>query len=277
MRGLLIVSAWLMAGAAFAEPAAPPSKEDVATALTRIYGWRPDFELTVYLVEPSRLPGFAVAWVALKKDDFTTVYISADGKSAILGELTPFGADPYAQTREILKAVDGPSRGGAAGGIDLVEFADLECPPCRAMQPNLDKLAAEFPRVREIVEAAPQPPHPWARLAASWGDCIARRDAKAYWPFAEAVFAAQGDITLKTAPARLRAIAASQGLDPDKTAACANAPATAARLAAAEALANRALVDGTPTVFVNGREMKPGFTYDELRAVVRFELAQAGR
>jgi protein-disulfide isomerase len=277
MRPFLIAMALLMSGLALAEQPLP-SNQEVEAALVRNYGWKAGFTAKVFRVMPSSVPGMVQALVQLDDDQRTVVYITADGAHAIIGELIPFGADPFGPARKLLAGADGPARGGAPGGITLVEFSDLQCPYCKVYAATLDKLLVDFPQVRQVFQHYPLARlHPWAQLAAAHADCVGRADAKAFWRFVSEVYSAQEKITLEVAPARFGAIVTSLGMDPQAVAACAASEATMARVEASIALGQRLFVRGTPTAFLNGRQLPIGLTYDELKALVRFELERAGR
>ena len=94
---------------------------------------------------PAAVPGLADVYFAINKQAPQHIYLSTDAQSAIIGELIPFGANPFAPARAKLKGAFGPSRGGPNSPIDVVEFSDLECPHCKKSQPVLGKLAADFP------------------------------------------------------------------------------------------------------------------------------------
>ena len=63
-----------------------------------------------------------------------------DGKHIIAGEeILPFGEHPYADARAILQQkADGPYRGSALKDLEIVEFADFQCPHCKDVQANMD-------------------------------------------------------------------------------------------------------------------------------------------
>ena len=50
---------------------------------------------------------------------------------------------------------DGPYRGSAAKDLELVEFADFQCPHCKEAQANMDKLVADFPKARIVFQNDP--------------------------------------------------------------------------------------------------------------------------
>src|SRR5208337_4076133 len=103
-------------------------------------------------------------------------YVSRDQKHVILGDLLPFGADPYMHERsELSKSAFGPAKGADNAKLLIVEFADLECPACKEAAPIIQKLRNDFPEARFIFQSYPLAQlHPWAVRASSYLDCIAR-------------------------------------------------------------------------------------------------------
>ena len=278
MRALVAGLIWLVTTPVLAQTARPTAA-DIDVAMQRSFGYDPAVTWKVLDVEPSDIAGLTEALVSINGKAPNRLFVSADGKAAIVGDVIPFGPDPFAQARARLVAAAGPARGGSA--ITLVVFTDFECVHCKAAHPVLDKLAADFPEVRQVVVEFPLPASldPWATTAARVGDCVARTDAKAFWPFADAVFASQGDIAAATAEARLLDLAAAVGLNRAAVAACASAPQTAERVQASLAFGQSLKVDQAPTVFLNGRRVLglADIPYENLKQLVRFEIDHANR
>ncbi len=132
--------------------------------------------------------------------------MSTEAQSAIVGNLLPFGPNPFEANREKLKAADGPSRGAQKPVIDVVEFSDLECPFCKGAQPLVEKLMTDFPQLRFTFQQFPLPPttHPWAIKAAHYADCAGTMNKDAFWKFIDTVFENQGSIALATADDKLK-------------------------------------------------------------------------
>jgi protein-disulfide isomerase len=80
-----------------------------------------------------------------------------DGKHIIAGDdIIPFGDHPYADYRaKLQQSADGPYRGSASKDLELVEFADFQCPHCKEAQANMDKLATDFPKARIVFQNYP--------------------------------------------------------------------------------------------------------------------------
>ena len=259
-----------------------PSTVEVDAAMKRTFGYDPSLTWQILVIRPSAIAGVADVIVSINKQSATHIYLPPDEQNAIVGEMVPFGSNPFAPARAKLQAVDGPARGPQTPVISVVEFSDLECPHCKAAQPVADKLAADFPQVRFVFQQFPLPAsmHPWAMKAAEYSDCAAHTNGNdAFWKYTDAIFEKQESIDVATADDKLKEIATATGLDAQKIAACAATPETEARVKKSMALGELLDVNQTPTVFINGRSV-PGIAsipYEQLKNLVQFEIDHAGR
>ncbi len=258
-----------------------PTKEDVDAALKRTLGYDPGVSWEIYEIKPAAVPGLADVYFAINKQAPQHLYLSHDAQNAIIGEMIPFGTNPFAPARAKLKGAFGPSRGGPNPPIDIVEFSDLECPHCKKSQPIMEKLMADFPQVRFIFQQFPLPAslHPWAMKAAQYADCVGQTNKDAFWKYVDAIFENQGGIALATADDKLKELAIVNGLDAMKVSACADSPETAARIKKSTDLGASLEVNETPTVFMNGRRVRgvADIPYDKLKELVQFEIDHAGK
>jgi protein-disulfide isomerase len=258
-----------------------PSYADVQAALTRMLGYDPNLSWQIVSIHPSQIPGLADALVVMKNQGASHIYISSDGKFAVVGELIPFGLDPFAPNRALLAAVSGPTLGAAQPAIRIVEFTDLECQPCVNAQATLEKVAADFPTVQitYVPFVLPAAQHPWALKAAEYADCVARLDTAGFWKFVDGVFAGQAEINPANANDKFAAILTSAGADPAKISACAFTPETSANIQKATDLAGTMDVFSVPTMFINGRRLSSlgNAPYEQVKAIVKFELEHAGK
>jgi protein-disulfide isomerase len=281
-----------------AEPSAPPpmllpSHAQVDAAMQRNFGYDPSITWNILDVRQSPIPGVAEVVVSINRQQPVHIYMSIESQTAIVGNLFPFGPNPFEANREKLKAADGPSRGAQKPVIDVVEFSDLECPFCKAAQPLVEKLLTDFPQLRLTFQQFPLPPatHPWAIKAAHYADCAATlnvgdknpavKNNDAFWKFIDTVFENQGSIALATADDKLKEFATASGLDAEKIAACAASPQSEEHVNKLIKFGQSLDISGTPSIFVNGRLIAPlgnnGMNYDQLKALVQFEIEHAGK
>ena len=181
-----------------------------------------------------------------------------DGKHIITGnDIVAFGDKPYADFRARLQQeATGPARGAVSKDLELVEFADFQCPHCKEAQANMDKLVADFPKARIVFQNDPIASlHPQANKAAAYGVCVAKMGGStAFFNFAADVFNGQdGLATPDGATMTLNSALAKASLDPGKVAACADSAETKAQVDASVKLASDLGIGQVPTLVINGR------------------------
>ena len=90
---------------ATAKPAtALPTTDQVDAALKRTLGYDPGVTWQIYEIKPAAVPGLADVLFAINKQAAQHIYLSPDAENAIIGEMIPFGANPFAPARAKLKA-----------------------------------------------------------------------------------------------------------------------------------------------------------------------------
>jgi protein-disulfide isomerase len=270
----------IASGASAGAPSNLPSEETVNSFLQQTFGYDSSVSWKILSIRPAMVPGLAEVNVLLANpqgQQSTTFYASGDGTHAVVGEIIPFGAKPFAPAQNKLKAgINGIARGPENAAVTIVEFSDLECPHCKQAQPVVDKLLAEEPNVRFVYQHFPLPMHSWAAKAADFADCVGRRNNDAFWKFIEATYNAQSEITDANADAKLTALAASSGVNGSEIAACAAQPDTRTRVEKSVALGKSVDVTGTPTLFINGRKISSvtEANYELLKKLVDFAAKQ---
>jgi protein-disulfide isomerase len=143
---------------------------------------------------------------------------------------------------------ESPVRGAPMAPITVVEFSDFECPHCARAHPVLERLVREHDGdVRVVYKNYPLDGHTYAREAAR-ASVAAQRQGK-FWEMHDLLFANQ----LHLAKADIERYAQQIGLDMARFRADLEDPATEARVAADRALGTELGIQGTPTLFVNGR------------------------
>jgi len=252
-----------------------PSEETVNAFMHKMFGYDPSVTWEVVSIRPSSIAGISEVNVNLKNpqgQQNTKLYVAADGQHALIGEIIPFGSEPFAAARMALeKGIDGPTRGPADAPVTIVEFSDLQCPHCKEAQPTIDKLMSEEKNARLVFQNFPLQSHDWAAKAAAYADCVGRSSNDAFWKFMQGVYDAQSDILTTNADEKLAALADKSGVKSD-IAACAAKPETASRVEHSVALGKSVDVTGTPTLFINGRKIAnvAGLPYDMLKQLVEF-------
>jgi protein-disulfide isomerase len=264
--------------------AALPSEATVDSFLKHMFGWNPDLTWKVAEIKPAEAQGVAEVTALFNTPQGQQVfhlYVMPDQKFALTGDLVPFGADPFAPAVAQLKAAFGPVHGPADAAVTIVEFGDLECPACKAAQPNINKLIQEEPKAKLIFQNFPlESVHKWAFLGAKYLDCLGREKNEAVWKFISTVYDHQGEITANTAETMLKGYAKDSGADPTAVAACVANPETEKRVRESLALGGRLGVNSTPTFFINGRKVV-GFgtntPYEAVKSIVDYNVNTAAK
>ena len=166
-----------------------------------MFGWNQELTWKVEEIKPSEASGITQATVVFntpRGPQIARFYITADQKFTFMADLLPFGADPFAETRQLLQAANGPVHGPKDATTTIVEFGDLECPACKAAQPNIAKLMEEEPKVKLVFQNYPLPQHKWAMIAAKYLDCLDRQNNDAAWKFIATTYDHQSESPSRT-------------------------------------------------------------------------------
>jgi protein-disulfide isomerase len=255
-----------------------PSEDTVNAFLFQMFGYDPTVTWKVANIRPSEVPGLAEVSVIITNAQGANpnkFLVSTDGKHAISGDILPFGAKPFSEARAKLeKGVTGPAKGPANAAVTIVEFSDMQCPHCAKAAAGIDQLLAQEPEARFVFQNFPLPLHNWAEKAAGYVDCVGRASNDAVWKFIQKTFDDQTNITEANVDEKLKAIATAAGANADEVAACAAKPDTKARIEASVALGKSLNMTGTPTLFINGRNVPGGAPLDLLKKIVDFQASQ---
>jgi protein-disulfide isomerase len=270
--------------------AASPTRATVEAFLNESWGYDPDRVWEVWAILKTPAPGVSkvIVQVTQKNDPQhqvapATFLVTPDGKHLIANDLTmlAFGAHPYAEAREILaQQAAGPSRGAADKKFEMVEFADFQCPHCKATQPVIDRLLSDFPQAHFVFENLPLTSiHSEAYKAAAYSVCVAQQAGdETFFKFADDVFNNQQALTPESSDATLGDAAAKVGLDAAKVGACSYTQAAKSAVDASIKLGQDLNIDETPMLFINGRQIPVGqvaenqLPYETLKRIVAYQF-----
>jgi protein-disulfide isomerase len=266
--------------------AAAPTQETVNAFLQASWGYDENRVWEVWAIQKTEVDG--ISKVTLLVGDKTgkqkiipaQFYVLPDNKHVFAGDdIMPFGANPFAEARAIAQQrADGPYRGSAPKDLEIVEFADFQCPHCKAAQANMDKLAVDFPKARIVFQNFPLPQHPAAVPAAAYGYCVTKQGGSdTFFTFASAVFEGQdGLLSADGATLTLNSAVTKAGLDPVAIAACSKTPAALAAVNAMVKLAQDLKINQTPLLMVNGRPVPANAPYDTIKQIILFQAKMDG-
>ncbi len=265
-----------------------PTKEVVNSFLQESWGYDDNRVWQVQAIMKTSLDGYSKVVIYIgdktgkQKPSALQFIVLPDGKHIIAAdEILPFGEHPYAAMRaELQEKATGPYKGAASKDLELVEFADFQCPHCKEAQANMEKLATDFPKARIVFQNYPlEKIHPEAKRAASYGVCVAKQGGSpAFFQYASAVFEGQDGLnTADGATLTLNSAVTKAGLDPAKISACASTPATDQEVEASVKLAEDVNVAQTPVLMVNGRQIPvSAVPYETLKQIVLYQAKLDG-
>lgn len=167
-------------------------------------------------------------------------------------------------------------QGNPNAPVTLEEFGDFECPPCGLVHPILKNLEAEFgpTRVRIIFREFPLVPAHVHALAAARAAEAAGLQGK-FWEMHDLIYEHQKEWheAFDVRPI-FEGYAKTIGLDMEQFQRDNTGEAVERRIFLDGKRGHSLGVQGTPTVFLNGREVPfPSLQQDKLRELINAELA----
>lgn len=175
---------------------------------------------------------------------------SGDASATTAGAAVPVSAADSAFKGFVLGQETAP--------VEVVEYADFQCPHCgefaNVQFPTIKDQLINTGRLRWRFRDYPLG-FPFSRISALAGQCAGEQGK--FWEMEEALFQRQGDwgTTSRNPAAAFRDMARGIGVDLDKYNACMDSQRYAGRVEASHQEGAALGVNGTPTFFVNGREL----------------------
>ena len=267
--------------------AALPTKDTVNTFLQKSWGYDETRIWEVWAIQKTQAEGVAKVTLLVndksgkQKPAVVEFFTLPDGKHILAqNDILPFGEYPYAEFRDIAKQrANGPYRGSSAKDMEIVEFADFQCPHCKDAQANMEKLLVDFPKIRLVFQTFPlESIHPQAARAAAYGYCVAKQGGSdAFFTFASAVFDGQEGLESEDgATLTLNSAVTKAGLDPTKIAECSTTPASVTAVQEMVQLAMDLNINATPTLVVNGRHVPANAPYDTIKQIILYQAKLDG-
>ncbi len=287
-RRLILVLVIICLGCS-AQSVPPEEVQRIESEVRVYYSIPPSVKITVGALRPSEFPGYQALTIHMdgkaKKQDYEFL-LSNDGKTLLRFTKLDLTKDPYAEIMKKITLAGRPVRGNRDAKVTIVSFDDFECPFCSRMHQTLfPGLLSEYgDRVQFIYKDFPlTESHPWAIHAAVDANCLAAQSNDAYWEFADYIHRSQQEVSREKGReaqfAVLDRLTTEEGqkrsLDQAKLEACIkaqNEDAIQASLKEGDSLG----VSGTPTLFINGRELDGAMPVADVRAAIDQALEQAG-
>lgn len=200
-----------------------------------------------------------------------TSFKTADLRLAPKVEDIPLSKSAYAGLGEDYR------KGGDGSPVVVQEFADFQCPACRALSKDTEQLHKEFgDRVLFVFRnyaldnscnsAIQQKMHEFSCKAAVMARCAGQYGK--FWAYHDLVYGNQTDIN----NLRLKEWAQKIGLTSDQIEACWTNKDLLLKIQDDIAVGNRLGLDSTPTIYINGRKVVGGHAIDDLRSDINDAL-----
>jgi protein-disulfide isomerase len=156
-----------------------------------------------------------------------------------------------------------PVRGPEDAAITLVEFSDFQCPYCSLAVARLNAVMDAYPgKIKLIFKQFPLDTHSHAALAAA--AAIAAHQQGKFWPMHDALFAHRTELSRTT----ILALARENGLDLRRFQSDLDSTQTRQTVDRDRDDGDRAGVEGTPTVFIDGRKYNGSLELPAIRKVI---------
>lgn len=191
----------------------------------------------------------------------------------------------WAATPPIVFGAEGLTKGPTDSIMTIVEFADFKCPHCKSAAPSLKAFFGSHPDVRFIFKVFPLDGTCNANPQMPPGDGISCKLAKAVhcgeklsqkgWHLYEDFFDAQ-EVLRNPADydGEFSKIIAKNQLNETELQSCMKNEETHKAIINQSQEGMNAQIEGTPTIFVNGKKLKLGHTVTMLEKVYAFLIAE---
>lgn len=167
-------------------------------------------------------------------------------------------------------------RGGEKAAVTLEEFSDFQCPACGNLEPTLRRIEKDYgDRVRLVFRNFPLKGHKYAFIAARAAEAAGLQGK--FWEMHDAIYANQKEWSDAPEPrAFFDSYATRLGLDVQRFKSDMERQDVADRVVADY---NRGLsldVSGTPSIYLNGRQLSSDDTLKEPNLRAKIEEALSG-
>ena len=158
-------------------------------------------------------------------------------------------------------------RGNPKAKVMIVEFSDFQCPYCYKAVEKIDAILKAFPNdVKLVFKQYPLDSHPQAMISAQ--AAIAALQQGKFWQLHDVMFKNHNALSRKA----ILGWAGGLGLDTKRFEADLDSDAVKKLVARDMADGDKAGVEGTPTVYINGKRYNGELALDASRPVIEAEL-----
>lgn len=164
-----------------------------------------------------------------------------------------------------------PFKGPADAPVIIVEYTDFQCPYCARLGATLDQMMKLYPgKLKIVYKSFPLSSHKYSWQAAT--TAMAANKKGKFWEVYKEIFANYNRIN----DAKLKEIRNHYGLDTQEFEALMNSPQIRSQVASDRNEGIQLGVQGTPTVFINGKRLN-NKRPDGFKAAIDKELKALGK
>lgn len=254
-------------------------KPTLEAYVRHLFVWGSTIKVDLGDPKPSPLAGFDEILVHASAGEASadeTLYVSKDGQKIVRGSFFEIDKNPFKEQLDKLHTQLQPSFGTPGAPVVIVLFSDFECPYCKEEAKSLrSNLVSTYPKeVRLYFKDLPLAQiHPWAMPAALAGRCIFKQNPAAFWDYHDWIYEAQADVTADNLKSKILEFVKGKEIDSVQLERCMDSKATQPEIDKSMAEAKALGVTGTPTLFVNGRQLVgPSAAWANLRQVIDYEI-----
>ncbi len=173
--------------------------------------------------------------------------------------------DPNAVYRVPVTA-DQPVRGRADALVTMVVFSDFQCPFCSRVEPTVTQLIEQYGNdLRVVWRNNPLPFHQNAGPAAELSvEAFVQQGSEGFWRMHDTLFEHQSELDR----AHLEGYAEAQGLNMTAVRNCLDNNTHQAAITADQDLARQLGASGTPSFFINGRNLRGAQPIEAFRTAI---------
>lgn len=188
--------------------------------------------------------------------------------AGLIGVFMIFNKPGAESTVDAGKLVREDSQKQGTGLVQLVEFGDYQCPSCSSVQPTVQKLLKDLDgKITFVFRNFPlETIHKNAMVAAKYAQASSKQNK--FWEMHDKLYESQTEWSELADPtAKFAEYAKALGMNADQLKKDANESSVADYIKRDVEDGNALSVSGTPTFFVNGKQVAKN-DYDSLKAAI---------
>ena len=276
VAALLLVAA----GMGQSEKQSAFNKAELETYLRHLWVIPQTLGVSIGDPKPSDVPGLDEIRVTITQGQASQVvllYATKDGSEILQGNAYDVNFNPFKKDLDKLKTQFQPSLGTPGATVVLVMCCDFECPYCKVEAQMLrQNLISNYPtQVRlYFIDFPLDKLHPWAKAAAIAGRCVFHQDPASFWDYFDWIYGHQETITADNLKSIVNIWSKGRkDIDTLQLNGCIDGKETEKEVEAEQAKGKELELEGTPTLFVNGRRIPNSMDWASLKATIDNEIA----